>query len=191
MPLRRRTGQTDSVTVSVCGPPWIGDGTIGWWQNKNGQNLILTTASTDGICNVTPWLRTFAPFQDLSKTATCKQVSSYVLTVLKAASARGATMNAMLKAQMLSAALNYYYTTQDPRRPMPAGSLSTMVFDISPLSGAFGGATSMTLLQMLTYASNQSNVGGSIWYGQAKTIQALAKDAFAAINMSRILVLSY
>ena len=184
------------MTVSVCGPPWIGDGTIGFWSNKNGQAIITGGAYTKtlvgtkyiNVCNVTTWLRQFAPFQDLSATATCAQVGTYVLNVIKAANASGATMNAMLKAQMLAAALNYYYTTIEPRRSAPAGSLSTMTFDISPWSGAFGGATTMTLLQMLQYASSQSNVAGSIWYAQNKTTQGLAKDAFAAVNMSRILV---
>ena len=191
-----QTGQTDAVTVSVCGPPWIGDGTIGYWQNKNGQAIITGGAYTKtlvgtkyiNVCNVTTWLRQFAPFQDLSATSTCAQVGTYVLNVIKSANASGATMNAMLKAQMLAAALNYYYTTVEPRRSAPAGSLSTMTFDISPWSGAFGGATKMTLLQMLQYASSQSNVAGTIWYAQNKTTQGLAKDAFQAINMSRILV---
>ena len=111
-----------------------------------------------------------------------------MLNVIKAANASGATMNAMLKAQMLAAALNYYYTTIEPRRSAPAGSLSTKLFDISPWSGAFGGATKMTLMQMLQYASSQSNVAGTIWYAQNKAIQGYAKDAFAAVNMSRILV---
>jgi len=191
-----QTGQSDAVTVSVCGPPWIGDGTIGFWSNKNGQAIITGGAYTPtlvgtkyvNVCNVTTWLRQFAPFQDLSATATCAQVGTYVLGVIKAANASGATMNAMLKAQMLAAALNYYYTTIEPRRSAPAGSLSTKLFDISPWSGAFGGATKMTLMQMLQYASSQSNVAGTIWYAQNKAIQGYAKDAFAAVNMSRILV---
>ena len=195
----KETGQTATAVVKVCGPPWIGDGTIGFWQNKNGQAIITGGAYTKtlvgtkyvNICNVTGWLRQFAPFQDLSATATCTQVAAYVSTVLKAANASGATMNAMLKGQTLAAALNYYYTTLEPRRDAPLGSLSTMTFDISPWSGAFGGATTITLMQMLSYASSQSNVGGSIWYAQVKTTQGLAKDAFAAINMSRILIVGY
>ncbi len=192
------TGQTATAVVKVCGPPWIGDGTIGFWQNKNGQAIITGGAYTKtlvgtkyvNVCNVTTWLRQFAPFQDLSATATCTQVASYASNVIKAANASGATMNAMLKAQMLAAALNYYYTTIEPRRSAPLGSLSTMTFDISPWSGAFGGATSMTLLQMLTYAATTPSPYGSStnWYGQDKILQGLAKDAFAAINMSRILI---
>jgi hypothetical protein len=40
----------------------------------------------------------------------------------------------------------------------------------------------MTVLNMLLYQNNVSNVGGSIWYGQVKTTQGLAKNAFDAIN---------
>lgn len=40
-----------------------------------------------------PWLRTFAPFQDLKSTAMCKEVSAYVLTVHKSASAKGTSIN--------------------------------------------------------------------------------------------------
>ncbi len=39
---------------------------------------------------------------------------------------------------------------------------------------------------MLTYAGNQSNVGGSLWYANAKATQGLAKDAFDAINNQRV-----
>jgi hypothetical protein len=50
------------------------------------------------------------------------------------------------------------------------------------VSSAFGGATSLTVSQMLAYAASQSNVGGSMWYGNVKATQELAKDAFDAIN---------
>jgi hypothetical protein len=50
------------------------------------------------------------------------------------------------------------------------------------VSSAFGGATSLTVSQLLAYAASQSNVGGTSWYGQVKVTQGLAKDAFDAIN---------
>ena len=43
----------------------------------------------------------------------------------------------------------------------------------------------MSVKNMLLYAANQSNVGGTVWYGQVKSgpnSQELAKDAFDAIN---------
>ena len=49
-------------------------------------------------------------------------------------------------------------------------------------SSVFGGASSLTVSGMLSYAASQSNVGGSTWYGNVKASQDLAKDAFDAIN---------
>jgi len=40
----------------------------------------------------------------------------------------------------------------------------------------------MTVINMLLYQNNVSNAGGSIWYGQIKATQGLAKDVFDAIN---------
>ncbi|TLZ73514.1 MAG: hypothetical protein E6K10_00125 [Methanobacteriota archaeon] len=113
-------------------------------------------------------------------------------------------MNAMLKAQMLATALDVYYS--DPAlggnqigASAPIGGMTIdltqvcMMVDNSggtatcpgtywSVSAAFGGASSMTVSQMLTYAASQSNVGGSVWYGNVKITQEMAKDAFDAIN---------
>src|SRR5205814_8731226 len=78
--------------------------TMGFWQNKNGQGIITGGAYTGSgkVCNSGIWLRQFAPFQDLSSTATCSAVATYVYNEIKAANASGASMNAMLKAQDLA-----------------------------------------------------------------------------------------
>jgi hypothetical protein len=194
------TGQSASATVKVCN---TGALTMGFWQNKNGQGLISGGLSTAGICNSGTWLRQLAPFQDLSSTANCTAVASYVYNTIKAATCGGATCNAMLKAQMLATALDVYFS--DPSlggnkigAPAPIGGVaidltkicamidgsggSTCSGTYENVSSAFGGATSLTVLQMLSYSAGQSNVGGSAWYTNAKTIQVLAKDAFDAIN---------
>jgi hypothetical protein len=198
------TGATgsDSKTVTVCGPVKTGALTMGFWQNKNGQGIISGQAKT-GVCASATWLRQYAPFQDLSATATCAQVATYVYNVIKAANAAGTTMNPMLKAQMLATALDVYFS--DPalggnkiNAPAPIGGVTidlTMICKMidgsggatcggayQNVSGAFGGATSMTVSQMLAYAASQSNVGGSVWYGQVKGTQEMAKNAFDAIN---------
>jgi hypothetical protein len=56
------------------------------------------------------------------------------------------------------------------------------------VSGGFGGATSMTVGQILAFVASQSNAGGSSWYGQVKTTQEFAKNAFDAINNAVALV---
>jgi hypothetical protein len=201
------TGATGSAsqTVTVCRVP-IATGalTIGFWQNKNGQGVLTGGASTGGVCNSGTWLRQFAPYQDLGPTATCGQLAAYVTNVIKAASAAGSAMNAMLKAQMLATALDVYFS--DPAlggnkiaAPAPIGGVAidlTLVCRMIDGSGGtaacggtfedsspvFGGSTHLTVSQMIAYASSQSSAGGSPWYANVKATQQLAKDAFDAIN---------
>jgi hypothetical protein len=178
--------------------------TKGFWQNKNGQGIIKAGASTNGVCNSGTWLRQFAPFRDLSATANCKTVATYVYNVIKAANSSGTSMNPMLKAQMLATALNVYFS--DPalggnkiKAPSPIGGVvvdltrickmtsgsggsSTCSGTYQNASSAFGGANSLTVMQLLSYAASQSNAGGTIWYSNNKQIQELAKNTFDAIN---------
>src|SRR5439155_5286704 len=76
------TGQTGSQTVTVCGREKTGGLTMGFWQNKNGQGIITGGAATAAVCNSGTWLRQYAPFQDLSVTANCAAVASYVYNVV-------------------------------------------------------------------------------------------------------------
>lgn len=188
------TGEA-SQSVKVCGPLDTGALTIGFWQNKNGQKII--TDGSGNPCNSATWLRQYAPFQDLSAAATCKQVATYVTNVIKAANASGVAMNAMLKAQMLATALDVYFSNpalggNQIKAPAPIGGqaidLTKVCKNIATCSvfentsSAFGGATSLTVSQILAYAAGKSNVGGTTWYGQVKATQELAKDTFDAIN---------
>jgi len=191
------TGQTASQTVTVCGPEKTGGLTMGFWQNKNGQGIITGGATTANVCNSGTWLRQFAPFQDLSATANCAGVASYVYNVVKLASSAGDSMNPMLKAQMLATALDVYFSdpalgTNKIGAPGPIGSASIDLTKICTnigicttfinSSSAFGGAASMTVSQILAYAAGQSNSSGSTWYANVKSTQELAKDVFDAIN---------
>jgi hypothetical protein len=205
------TGQTASQTIEVCGPAKTGALTMGYWQNKNGQGIIAKSGPSSGTCALTTWLRQYAPFQDLSATAPCGSVGStssndvvgYVYNVIKAANASGSSMNAMLKAQMLATALDVYFGGGPGGNPINApvvignvtidltsichmidgsNSTATCSGSFENVSSAFGGAGSLTVSQMLTYAASQSNAGGSVWYAQVKATQQLAKDAFDAIN---------
>lgn len=185
------------VVVRVCGPVESGALTMGFWQNKNGQGIISGGRETSKVCDSGTWLRQFPPFRDLSATANCKAVADYVTKVIKAANAGGAAMNAMLKGQMLATALDVYFS--DPalggnkiKAPSPIGGVKVDLTEVckniptcstlEDTSAAFGGAESMTVQQLLTYAGGKSNVGGSTWYGQVKATQELAKDTFDAIN---------
>jgi len=110
-------------------------------------------------------------------------------------------MNAILKAQMLATALDVYFSNpalggnkiSAPTalggvkidltqicRAIGSGGTCSGPFD--NVSSAFGGATALSVSQILSYAAAQSNTGGSAWYGQIKATQELAKNTFDAIN---------
>jgi hypothetical protein len=178
-----QTGQAATKTVTVCNTA-TGAHTIGFWQNKNGQAIISGSAATTGVCNLTAYLRQFAPFQDLSATATCSKVAAYATSIIKAANASGAAMNAMLKAQMLATALSVYFSSPTLGGNLigAGASVGDVLFNVTQASAAMGGDTQLTAAQMLIYAASQSNIGGTLWYENVKIIQELAKTAFDAIN---------
>ena len=191
------TVQSASQSVKVCGPAKTGALTKGYWQNKNGQAIITGGASTAGVCNSATWLRTYAPFQDLSAIASCVQVAKYAMDVIKAADSSGAAMNAMLKAQMLATSMDVYFSSaalggNKIAAPAPIGGVIVDLVKIcknlgsctiyEDVSSVFGPANSLSIAAMLNFAASQSNAGGSAWYGQVKATQELAKDAFDAIN---------
>jgi hypothetical protein len=154
----------------------------GFWQNKNGQALLTAGASTSGVCNSGTWLRQYAPFQDLSATASCTAVANYVDNIIRAH--HGPSVNPKLKAQMLASALDVYFS--DPALGgnklgafVPIGGLT---IDLTPYSAAFGGATTLTVSQMLAFAAGQSDVGGNNWYGNVQATLRLAADAFSSIT---------
>jgi hypothetical protein len=161
--------------------------TIGYWQNKNGQAQLTNAGATAGVCNLTPYLRGFAPFQDLSATASCTAVATYVNNVVKAANASGASMNVMLKAQMLSTALSVFFTPSlgtakiDLTHVCSTGIVGGTCSTFTDYSG-FWGSSAMTVNALLTTAASQSNAGGSVWYANAKTTQEKAKNTFDTIN---------
>jgi hypothetical protein len=194
---------SSSASATVCRvPPKTGALTMGFWQNKNGQAIIGSYSGTN--CQaLRTWLNGYSPFADLTAT-NCTGVKSYVSNVIKAANASGASMNKMLKAQMLATALDVYFSdaTLGGNRIGAPGPIGAVAIDLTQVchmidstsgtgscsgsfensSAAFGGASSLTVAQMLSYAASQSNAGGSVWYANVKATQELAKDAFDAIN---------
>jgi len=168
--------------------------TIGFWQNKNGQTIIRNYSGGTSGTSLYNYLTSYNPFKDLMST-TGSGIATYVYNIIKSANSSKASMNAMLKAQMLATALNVYFS--DPGlggnridAPAPIGGLNIDLTSIYKMgsgtyenaSDAFGGATSLSVSELLNYAASQSNPGGSLWYGNVKATQELAKDTFDAIN---------
>ena len=92
---------------------------------------------------------------------------------------------------MLSTALAVYFT--DPalggnkiNQPVPIGGATISLTNPENVTGAFGGATSMTIMNMLLYQNGVSTANGASWYSQNKGLQVLAKDAFDNINNGKI-----
>jgi hypothetical protein len=193
-----------SFTVTVKGPVQTGAQGMALWGTKTGQTLISNGATTNGVCNVGTWLRQYAPFQNLSATATCSKVASYVASVLNVAS-NGTSAGGVLKGQLLATALDVYFS--DPslggnklNAPVPIGGVTidltyictapTTTSGGAPTCGgtyeiassAFGGATSLTISQMLSSVSSQFQASTGTWYGGNQTTTGLARDAFAAMN---------
>jgi len=183
-----QTGQSASASVKNCNSGAL---TMGFWQNKNGQGIISAADQT----KLGNWLRQYHPFSDAPSTG----LATYVYNIIKAANCSGTTCNPMLRAQMLATALDVYFS--DPAlggnkigAPAPIGSqtidLTRICTDISTcttfvnVSSAFGNATSLTVLQMLSYQNTADPAAdaGAVWYNQVKATQVLAKDAFDAIN---------
>jgi hypothetical protein len=63
-----------------------------------------------------------------------------------------------------------------------SGGAASCAGSYQNVSAAFGGASALTVSEMLAYAAGQSNLGGTTWYAQVKATQELAKNAFDAIN---------
>jgi hypothetical protein len=198
---------SSAVTAKVCRvPASTGALTMGFWQNKNGQAIV--SGANQG--NLGTWLRTFHPFSDAPSTG----LASYVAGIIKVAtcSSTTKTCNTMLRAQMLATALDVYFS--DPglggnkigafnglgSNQKPIGGVTidlTQICQMSDgstssscsgtyenVSSAFGGATSMMVLGMLSYQNTSDPLtdAGAKWYLQFKPTQVLAKDAFDAIN---------
>ena len=83
-------------------------------------------------------------------------------------------------APMGGVTLDLTYICTSPKTT--SGGAPTCVGSYENASSAFGGATSLSVSQMLSSVSSQFQVSTGLWYGgdQAKT--GLARDTFAAVN---------
>jgi hypothetical protein len=176
-------GLTGSSTASVksCSLNAL---TMGFWHNQNGQKIITASSKVGG------WLyNTFGgangPFANMpgKGSATGAQVAAYFITVFNAANSAG-NGAAMLEAQFFATALNVYFSdgSLGGNQIGASAPIGSALIDIHAYSAAFGGATQMTVLQMLSYAAGQSNAGGTSWYSGDKTKTTTASSAFNDIN---------
>jgi len=193
---------SSSVQVKVCRVPVnTGALTMGFWQNKNGQKII-SGANQSALGT---WLQGYHPFSD----APTSNVATYVYNIIKAATCSGpasSPCNKMLRAQTLGTALDVYFS--DPAlggnkigAPVPIGGVKIDLTQIchmidgsggtatcsgtyEDVSVEFGGATCLSVQDMLTYQNTSDPLAdaGAVWYANNKAKQVLAKDAFDAIN---------
>jgi len=194
--------RTASRTVTVCGPTKTGAVRKVFWASMFGRAIIRDGETTGGVCNSGTWLRQYNPFNDLKAAPTCKEVAAYVFTVITRAHTDHPSMNPMLKAEMLATALNVYFSDaalggNKIKAPTAIGGVNVDLRricsdqrcrkfeDASPAfpSNADG---KMSVLQLLVDASNASNSGGSLWFGNVKATQELAKDTFEAVNIEKV-----
>jgi hypothetical protein len=208
------TSTCGSETVRITTD--VGGKTIGFWRNKNGQSIITNYCTPAGHQSLYAYLTQYNPFKDQTS-QTCSGIATYVTNVINAATKSKindpSNVNAMLKAQMLATALNVYFSDSSLGgnkigAPSPIGGITVDLTKICDMidsssgtgtcggsfhnaSAAFGGATSMTVTQMLVFSSNLSNVGGTSWSSPYtnKSIEDLAKDAYDAVNNGVIVVI--
>ena len=182
---------TDAIpTVTVTNKLNANSGalTIGFWQNKNGQGIIKSYCGTSSTntTNLVNFLRTYAPFQDLSPSAACANangsakpdlddVQSYAFDVIKAATCTTSskTCNSMLKAQMLATALNVYFS--DPAlggkqigqfnglgaNQQPIGAMTVDLSTVCTMIDGSGGAATCSGTYALAKVQSVLGAGGT------------------------------
>lgn len=162
--LETETVASEQITlcnIAATGHP------LNFWRSKSGEALLLS--APEGLVG---WLRGFRPFQDLPSSATPQQVATYAAAVGAAADTAGAPMTAHLKAHMLGAAL----------REFVADPSSRARIDVTQASAAFGGATSLTVSDLLMAQSRAATADGAAGNDNNPALQALALRVFEAIN---------
>ena len=180
------TGATGSAsqTVTVCGPANTGALTIGFWKGPNGQNLIQTYCQNPALATYLKGLGGgFGPFNN-APTTSCKDLASYVNTILTGASATD--MNKMLRAQMLGTALDVWFSGP--------GWTSTVVSKIKPPSNFLShnnlGTFNMDVTAVCPMVDN-TTAGTATCLGNKPSTDAVASGAVATSPMSMQAILDF
>ena len=173
------TGQSATASLQICRSAETGALTIGFWQNKNGQDIIGAANQAQLIS----FLKGYVPFSDASA-----PLKTYATKLIDAAISSGPAMNAMLKAQMLATALNVFFSTpalggNKINAPVPIGGVTIDLTRFLPCGNDSPWRRDPhDRLADPFIPAGKSNAGGSVWYGNVKPTQELAKNVFDPIN---------
>ena len=175
--------------------------TIGFWQNKNGQNLLKSLNGGANSTQLGHWLA--ATFPNIYGASagdsnlagkTNAQIADYYLTMFKAKAkqaGKGAIAGpAKFDCQVMSTAFAVYVTNLSLAGTTAASygflvtqtGVGTATFNIGTCGAAFGVAnfTNMRVLDILMATDDQSTQGRL--YDLNSLLQRLANDIYTAIN---------
>jgi len=166
-------------SVTVCGPANTGALTMGFWKGPNGQSLITSYPGT-----LYAFLHGLGP--NASGPFSTVNSLTDINAIFKAASATN--MNAMLRAQMLATALDYYYGTDG------LGWSTTAIGKIKPPSSFLihnGLATfTMDMTSICPMVDNLSTGTATCTAGHPST-NGYTAGAFPSASMTALALLNY
>lgn len=170
-------------------PGDISTGTIGFWRNKNGQNLILSLNGSTQSTALGDWLASnFPKLYWRLEGATNSQVATFYKNTFEGAFNN--TPGYKLVNQIMAVALAVYVTDSDL-----AGN-AAVKYGFEVTSAGFANATwnvgdngepfgvpdnSDQTIWFLLQQANDHVVGGLLWGGD-HTLRSMANDVFTAIN---------
>lgn len=179
--------------------------TIGFWQNKNGQNLLKALNGSANSTQLGDWLAATMPmtFGNLAG-KTNAQVAQIYIDAFKAKKGKQDLGPAKLDCQVMATAFAVYVTNQTLAGTTAAAygfmvtetGVGTATFNVGLNGAAFDVAnyTVMTVLDLLLateahtaqagvlYSYSIVNPDGSVSYGIDAVLRAMANEVYTAIN---------
>ncbi len=169
----------NAQSVTVCGPANTGALTMGFWKGPNGQGLISSYGS-----GLYTWLHGLGP--NASGPFSTVNSLSDINAIFKAASATN--MNAMLRAQMLATALDYYFGTDG------LGWSTTAIGKIKPPSGFLihNGLFNFTMdMTSICPMVDNLSTGTATCTNNKPSTNGYTAGAFPSASMSALALLNY
>lgn len=167
------------ATVQACGPANTGALTMGFWKGPNGQALISNYGS-----GLYAWLHVLGP--NASGPFSSVTSLSDINAIFKAASATN--MNAMLRAQMLATALDYYFSTTGK------GWSTTAIGKIKPPSNFLtqDGLANFTMdMTSICPMVDNLSTGTATCSGNKPSTDGNSAGAFPSASMTVLQLLNY